>query len=58
MIQNGEIRVMGLNNEDVIAGRMEVCYIGWWMAVCADDWDLRDAAVVCRQKLNLQSGTY
>lgn len=57
VIQNGEIRVMGLISEDAIAGRMEICYSGWWRAVCADDWDLRDAAVACRQMLNLpQSG--
>ena len=52
--RNGEIRVIGLNiNEDVIAGRMELCYNRWWRAVCAGQWDSNDAAVACRQILNL-----
>ena len=54
----GEVRLMGLKKNDVIAGRMEICHNGWWTAVCADGWDLNDAKVVCRQILNLplQSG--
>ena len=53
----GDIRVIGLTTEDVIVGRMELCYQGVWRAVCAHGWDLNDAKVVCRQMLNLpQSG--
>ena len=53
----GDITVIGLTNEEVIAGRVEICYEGWWRAVCAVGWGMRDAAVVCRQILNLsQSG--
>ena len=56
--RTGDVRVKGLNKTVAIAGRMEICYKGWWTAVCADDWDLNDAKVVCRQILNLpmQSG--
>ena len=55
---NGDVRVKGLNKTVAIAGRMEICYNGWWTAVCTDGWDLNDAKVVCRQILNLpmQSG--
>ena len=38
-----------VNGSTSNTGRVEICLDGLWGSVCTDEWDYRDAAVVCRQ---------
>jgi len=44
---NGDVRIVNGGNQ--YEGRVELCLHGRWGTVCDDDWDSREAAVVCRQ---------
>ena len=45
--KDGELRLQGGTNSS--NGRVEICQSRTWGAVCSDEWDDKDARVVCRQ---------
>ena len=40
------------------SGLVKICYHGVWGTVCDTSWDIKDAAVVCRQMGFPLIGTY
>ena len=61
MCENGDIRLVtsdGDTGEDVMSGRVEMCWDDRWGTVCDQGWSDNDATVVCRELGFLLSSTY
>ena len=51
--EGGDVRLTSCNGD---CGRVEVMHNGIWGYICDDDFDVKDATVVCRQVLFQRNG--
>jgi len=56
--ENGTVTVVGVQEETLIAGQLEICVGGEWRAVCHYEWTLKDDKVVCQFPDNSRKTTH
>jgi len=49
VLQNGDVRLININDSTYMTGRLEIYYHDRWGTVCDDYFDSSVAMVVCRQ---------
>lgn len=42
-----EVRLTGYRSTNPRQGTVEICVDGYWGTICSNEWDSRDAAVIC-----------
>ena len=51
------IKIQSIPDDALGTGRVEILNNGQWGLVCANDWDIHDAIVVCREENLGNNGT-
>lgn len=50
MSERGSFNIIGIETDNLVAGRLEMCDGSTWRAVYDESWDSRDVILVCQEK--------
>ncbi len=54
--ERGKIKIIGVDNEHFVAGRLEICDGRIWRAVYDESWGELEASIVCHGRGFIQNG--